>query len=288
MKATLLFLFVITLGYSQNPNATKVYDLASVLENNWITLKVTGNENSTHYTKPIRATFTNTSKNPLRFSIPNGQIFRAEDSTVQDIVIVKEELIALKVQETKELPLYGMCIESSNSGNNLETLFYVDGLAEEKLLKLTEEIQKRRSYNTLGQYAVWTLTDGNDLNSISGFDAEEALHLKTFVAGLMGVPVPEYDPTDYATNYENDGLIQRAAESRFKFTFSEDSAVTIAMFDEDNIVVRELYNNPNVTSGYHEMEFKFDVSVYQNKAYYIRMIVDGEIKINMKMEPRRS
>ena len=50
MKATLLFLFVITLGYSQNPNATKVYDLASVLENNWITLKVTGNENSTHYT----------------------------------------------------------------------------------------------------------------------------------------------------------------------------------------------------------------------------------------------
>lgn len=288
MKATLLFLFVITLGYSQNPNATKVYDLASVLENNWITLKVTGNENSTHYTKPIRAKFTNTSKKPLRFSIPNGQLFRAEDSTVQDIVIVKEELIALKVGETKELPLYGMCIELSNSGNNLETLFYADGMAEEKLLKLTEEIQKRRSYNTLGQYAVWTLTDDEDLTSISGFDESEALHLKTFVANLLGVPVPLHDPNDYTTNYHNDGLIKRAAKSKFKFTFSEDSAVSIAMFDENNMVVRELYNNPNVKAGYHELDFKFDVSVYQNKAYYVRMIVDGEIKINMKMEPRRS
>jgi hypothetical protein len=288
MRITFLFLFVITIGIAQNPNVAIVYDLASVLENKLITLQVTGNENSTHYTKPILAKITNTSQYPLRFFIANGQIFRAEDSTVQDIVIVKEELIALKANETKELPLYGMCIELSNSGNNSETLFYTDGIADEKLLKLTQEIEKSKNFNTLGQYAVWTLTDEYGLNSISGFDMEEASRLKTFVAGILDVPVPKYDPNDYTTNYYNDGLIKRAAKSRFKFTFSEDSAVTIAMFDENNIIVRELYNNSNVKAGYHELEFKFDVEVYQNQAYYIRMIVDGEIEIDMKMEPRRS
>lgn len=286
MRVTLLCFFIISLGIAQNPNVNTVYDLASAIENNWLHLEVTGYENSTHYTKPIIATITNTTKNPLNISIANGQIFRAEDSTVQDIVIVKEELIALKTKETKKVPLYGMCIELSNSGNNLETQFYLDGKAEEKLLKLTQEIEKRKDFNTLGQYAVWALTDDENITSISGFDESEALHLRTFVATLLGVPVPLQDPNDYETNYHNDGLIKRAAESKFKFTFSEDSAVSIAMFDENNMVVRELYHNPNVKAGYHELAFKFDVSVYQNKAYYVRMIVDEEIKINMKMEPR--
>ncbi len=286
MRATLVCFFIISLGIAQNPAVNNVYDLASAIENNWLHLEVTGYENSTHYTKPIIATLTNTTKNPLRISIGNGQIFRAEDTTVQDIVIVKEELIAIKANETKKVPLYGMCIESSNSGNNLETQFHLDGMAEEKLQKLTQEIEKRKDFTTLGQYAVWALTDDNDLNTISGFDEAEALHLRTFVANLLGVPVPLLDPYDYATNYHNDGLIKRAAESKFKFTFSEDSAVSIAMFDENNLVVRELYNNPNVKTGYHELAFKFDVSLYQNKAYFVRMIVDGEIKINMKMEPR--
>ena len=58
------------------------------------------------------------------------------------------------------------------------------------------------------------------------------------------------------------------------------------MFDEEDRIVRELFNDPNVSAGEHTMEFKFDAEVYTNKTYFIRMIVDDEIKINMKMEPR--
>ena len=149
------------------------------------------------------------------------------------------------------------------------------------------EIEKRKDFNTLGQYAVWTITDGDHLNNISGFDMDEALHLKTFVANLIGVPVPEYDPDNYLTNYEDNGLIERAVKSRFKFYFSEESAVTIAMFDENDIVVRELYNNPNQAAGTHYFEFEYDVEVYTDKAYYVRLIRDEEIKVSMKMEPRQ-
>jgi hypothetical protein len=214
-------------------------------------------------------------------------LFTTTSEEIQDVVITREELITLAPKKQRSLPLYAMCVQQSNSGANGFETYELGGMATGTLAKLTQEIEKRKDFNTLGQYAVWAITDGDDLNDISGFDLEEALYLKTYVAGLLGVPVPEYDPEDYLTNYQDTGLVQRAVKSRFKFYFSEESAVTIAMFDEDNIVVRELYSNPNEAAGTHYLEFEYDVEVYTDKAYYVRLIRDEEIEVSMKMEPRQ-
>lgn len=285
-----IFLFCSLLFSVSNPpliTDSTPLDLRSASEANKIEISVTGNRESTHYMMPIEISITNTTDHDLTIRIPNGQIFTTTSEEVQDVIITREEMIALAPKQQRTLPLYAMCVQQSNSGaNELET-YELGEMAGGNLAKLTSEIEKRKDFNTLGQYAVWTLTDGDDLNSISGFDMKEALYLKTFVADLMGVPVPEYDPNDYLTNYEDSGLIQRSVKSRFKFYFTEESAVTIAMFDEDNIVVRELYNNPNEAAGEHYLEFEYDVGVYTDKTYYVRLIRDEEIKVSMKMEPRR-
>ncbi|MEM7186903.1 MAG: hypothetical protein AAF466_09610 [Bacteroidota bacterium] len=262
-------------------------DLSKAQESDKIEIMIKGSEESTHYMKPVEITITNTSEADLEVVIPNGQIFHTTSEDVQDVVITREEMVALAPGEQRTLPLYAMCIQQKNSGSNDDEIYRLGPMAPKNLVALTREIEKRKDFNTLGQYAVWTLSDGEHLNSISGFDMEEALHLKTFVAGLMGVPVPEYDPNDYLTNYEDDGLIQRAVKSRFRYFFTEESAVTIAMFDEDNILVRELYNNPNEQAGEHYLEFEYDVEVYTDKTYFVRLIRDEEIKVSMKMEPRQ-
>ena len=282
----LLCSLLFSVSSTTSPEALTM-DLKAANEAGKIEFGVTGNSESTHYMMPIQIEITNTTDQDLNVKIPNGQIFHTTSEDVQDVIITREEMIALAPKQKRTVPLYAMCIQQHNSGANEFENYKLGDMASGNLAKLTKEIEKRKDFNTLGQYAVWTITDGDHLNTISGFDGEEALYLKTFVADLMGVPVPEYDPDDYLTNYEDTGLIQRAVKSRFKFRFSEESAVTIAMFDEDNIVVRELYNNPNEPAGEHYLEFEYDVEVYTDKAYYVRLIRDDEIKVSMKMEPRQ-
>ncbi len=286
-----IFVLLISLVFGTLPNTSPeaiiTYDLATAIEKNWVTSEVTGNEDSPHYLKPITISITNISNDPLSIRIPNGQLFTTTSEEIQDVVITREELLTLAPKKQLSLPLYAMCVQQRKSGANVFETYELGPMASGNLAELTQEIEKRNDFNTLGQYAVWSITDGDHLNSISGFDMDEALHLKTFVANLMGVPVPEYDPNDYRTNYEDPGLVQRAVKSRFKFYFSEESAVTIAMFDEDNIVVRELYNNPKEAAGTHYLEFEYDIEVYTNKAYYVRLIRDEEIEVSMKMEPRQ-
>jgi len=285
---TFALLITLIFSVSNTPSVTTIasYNFLDALEKNVITSEVKGNADSPHYIQPVVITLTNTSTETIKITIPNGQIFTSE--LVQDVIVTQEELLTLAPKETKNLPLYAMCMQQYESGaNDLET-YTPGGIATGHLAELAEEIENRKDFNTLGQYSIWAITDGGHLNNISGFDEDEALHLKTFTAGLLEVPVPEYDPDDYLTNYNDNGLITRSATGKFKFYFSSESAVTIAMFDENDIIVRELYNNPNTPKGKHDLEFKFDTEVYQNKVYYVRLIKDGEIKINMTMKPRGS
>jgi hypothetical protein len=64
--------------------------------------------------------------------------------------------------------------------------------------------------------------------------------------------------------------------------------VTIGMFNDQNIVVKELYNNPETPPGEHKLAYEFDTMVFPEDTYYVRLIIDGQIKINFKMKPRRS
>jgi hypothetical protein len=280
----LLITLIFSVSNTSSPTINSTYDFLDALEKNLINSEVIGNEDSPHYMQPVIITLSNTTNTSIKVTIPNGQTFTSD--SVQDLIITREELITLAPKESKTLPLYAMCTQQYESGTNALETYEPGSIATGHLADLAQEIEIRKDFNTLGQYSIWAITDSSDLNTISGFDEEEALYLKTFAANLLNVPVPEYDEDDYLTNYNDNGLITTSATGKFKFYFSSESAVTIAMFDENDIVVRELYNNPITPKGNHDLEFKFDIEVYRDKIYYVRLIKDGEIKINMTMKPR--
>lgn len=285
MKNTIiLVLAVLSIAATRKPSVEPTFDLNAALEKGYVDVAITGNPESSHYLKPVVIELRNLRSEPVSIRIPNGLQLHSPD--VQDVIVTKEEMIALAPNEKKRHEAYAMCTQQSLSASNSDSKFTVGEVATGDLASLTAEIERGQMYNTLGQYAIWTLTDEQHLNTISGFDMVAATELKTFVADLLEVPVPEYDPDDYLTNYHDDGLIQRAITSRFKFRSLSGARVTIAMFDDEDRIVRELYNDPSVTAGEHEFEFKFDAEVYTDKSYFIRMIVDDEIKINMEMKPR--
>jgi hypothetical protein len=73
-------------------------------------------------------------------------------------------------------------------------------------------------------------------------------------------------------------------KGNFEFDFPSASHVTIGMFNKDGIIVRELYNNPTHPKGAQKLHFEFDAGEYNDKFYYIKVIVDGEVFIAKKIE----
>ena len=287
-KVFLLIVLIIGLTSSKPQDNVTQYDLVSAIEKGLVNYEFTGNSLSPHYFKPINIQLKNLTEKEIHVRIPLGQTFVSKERDHQDIITTKEEMIVLAPNKATKNSIFGMCIQQSVAGPNDDAVYLLGDMASGNLLNLAGEIQKRTAFNTLGQYSVWALTDATDLNSISGFDLEEATYLKTYVANLLGVPVPEYNPEDLYETESEPIRVTRTVGGKFRYKFYKTSDVTIGMFNDQDIIVRELYANAETKPGEHFLEYEFITDNYPDDVYFIRLIINGEIKINMKMKPRRT
>ncbi len=269
----------------ENPTT---FDIATALSEDKIELTLLGNDESPHYYQPIVATIKNTTNQKLIIHIKNGQIFKSTDPEIQDIIVTQEEFITLDAHQSNTKPIFGMCVQQYNSAPYMEQTYSLGEVATGNLATLAGKIQEKQAFSIAAQNSVWAVTDGNDLTAIDGFIAEESDELRVYVADLLNVPDPVIIQGETVTVSRESKVIQRSVGGNFKYNFSKTSAVTIGMFNSQNIVVKELYNNPETPAGEHKLSYEFDTLVYPEDTYYIRLIIDGQIKINFKMNPRRS
>lgn len=86
------------------------------------------------------------------------------------------------------------------------------------------------------------------------------------------------------TNYDRPSLDTENLCGKFEYSLVRTSAITIGLFNAQNTIVRELLNTPAMPRGEHSLNFEFDMSAYTNQVYFVRLIIDGEIKLSYKIE----
>lgn len=279
----------------------KTINLQQAIQSEMVHYKARGNESSAHYHQPILLELENRTNTPLSIRIENGLKFHSNSDDIQDLILTQEELLVLESGETKVIPLNAMCIQKNFSAANAEETYKLGERATGNMLALCKEIEKKGYQDTLGQYAIWTLTDDMGLNSIIGYEGEKAFELKDFMASLLGIEVPEYAPEqmeDYQliehTEYrvpvpEESGPVvtTRTTTGYFEYKFSKERAITIAMFDAENRLIRELYNNPSESPESHRIEFDFKMEIDPTQKYYVRLLADNEIQMSLTMKARQ-
>lgn len=265
--------------------AVKTISLEEAITKKTVTMEAVGNPESTHYQQPIMLRLKNETDVSVSIDVANGLQFLADSEDVQDLIIVQEELITLHAGEEKSIPLNAMCIESSNSASNESTRYTLGPRAKGDLASLCKKIEKEDFHNSVGQHAVWALIDGTDLNDIIGFDEAKATELKTYVAELRGIPVPEYRP-DQLESYQRSTKVNRSTKGYFDYTFSKSRAITIALFDSENRLIREIYNNPQEAPEQHRVDFAFNMEMDRTQTYYVRLLADGKIEMTLTMKGR--
>lgn len=273
--ALLLLFFV----FNSIPIFAKTISFGEALVNKKITYTARGNSNSTHYLEPIILEITNNSNEIFNINIENGDEFFPTDTNIQNIVITEPNLIVLQPKEKQSVKLKGMCTERYNSGGNKETIYTFSPNKNEQLTKLANFISTKKYQTSAAQYAVWSLMNNYDLNSIYAADSIEENNLKKFMASLTGktyaIKTKDYKYNYYAPPREKVG-------GNFEFNFSKSKDVQVAMFNENGILVRELYNEKKVPAGNHKINFEYDSSVYTDAVYYFKLIAGNEILINQE------
>ncbi len=252
------------------------YTLYQALSSSLITADVEVNENSSHYHKPFKIKLKNISGRGLKIKLENGTKLEPEDSKFQNFIIVQEQLLSIAPNQTESKEVRAMCLESHDRAPLKSSNYHFSGKGNDKLKGLTQLIEQNGLYSYMGQNAVWAVADGKSARDISGYHYQDGLRLIKYVANLNGEELP---PAPAADDYERNfqaTVTKATVGGAFAFSASFPMAVEIALFNEDNTVVRELFNNKETPPGEHKVEYSFDHSVYTDDFYTVRMIADGE------------
>jgi len=287
MKKLSFLIIIVVLLFAFKPDDNFV-TIDKAVNAGLISCSVKVNPGSTHYIKPLAITVKNNKSTPIALKVPNGMQFFPLDSSYQNLITTQEELLTLNPEKSVTIPLYAMCTEHSDRAPAPDVHYNLGKQANDKVTKLTQYIEKQKLHDPLGQSAVWAMTSGTPLEDITGFDTTAARQLIKYVANALGKPIPPPPAPDdsrrnyYSTNYS------RTMSGYFNYNFPKTMAVTIALFNKDNIVVRELYRNTKETPGSHKLEYKFDATLYNDSFYYLRLIADGEIILSSTVKTKHN
>jgi hypothetical protein len=258
-----------------------VISIADAVKNPKIEVRWTHDPNSPHYKAPLVAEITNSGTTPVSVQVDPGWVVEPFDSTYQNLVITDNQIIVVAPGKSVKKHLNAMCTESGDAGGASDTKYAFKGNKKEKLATLAAFIAEKKYHNSEAQQAVWSLMNRSGLEEIYGADTVAALALQQLVAKLRGESIPTYykQGANYRNNYYYRGPLQIELGGFFEYQIAKSKSVEVAMFNERNILERELLKKHVSTPGKHRFDYVFDGSAFEGEKYYIRLIVDDKIAL---------
>lgn len=291
----IFFAFLISSFLPLSVFAQDVISFWQALQEKKISIVAKGNDNSTHYIKPIFLSIKNLTKKDLSLQIPAGTIFKSFPTDYQDLIVTKSETITLKGSSTLNKYLYGCCIEATEGAPNKEVGYEVEEAQAEtptrsQLQQLAIYIDQQKLYGKgSAQSALWIVSNQYSIDNL--YDNKS---LQDYVATLTGQTItndytPQYnyqvtDNTQVANNYT--APPQKEMKGSLNYQLIKTSEVRLGMFNAEDILVREIYIDKESKAGTHKMTFAFDANVYTDAVYYFKLIIDEEVIIKTSLRTR--
>ncbi|MBI5916012.1 MAG: hypothetical protein HY842_11580 [Bacteroidetes bacterium] len=275
MKTTIrLTTFLLAVFCQQNLPA-QVIDLADAIKKGY--LAVTASGAGGHSGECLKLNLQNKSKKKLDVRIPAGQVFEAGDSSLQNLMVAKEERLLVESGRSRVAKLFGFCVEAGDGSPGDGSLFRLGKMAEGNLLKMAKYLSDNNLHqNPSAQYAVWAVSDAERLEGIG--DAG----LAKFVADLLGKPVPEYH-VEYQAPPQDRLLPGQPANWRealamnglFYYDLASDQQVDFGLYNEAGELVHTLFKNRLQKRGSHKFRFEFEIRGLPKGKYFARLTGRG-------------
>lgn len=228
----------------------------------------------------------NLSPDTLIINVEAGRRLDSKDSTMQDILVIKDLVIMLVTKEEKTFDVTGYCCQAHNRSPATKSIFLVGNLAERKLFETARYISKAKLSTSSIQSAIWCMSDSNDLASVVDDGTEEVSKLKRILAKLNNIEVPWYSTFYKKIRNQLFSGIPSHVNGKIDYYINDLSSVQINIRDEKGTIVKSFAGGNSVTRGDHSFLMNWDVSTIPKGKYTIRIYQEGrllkELFINLK------
>lgn len=267
-KTIVLYLFFLCLLQSWAQNGESI-ELSQALNRKVVKMNLKGLGG--YHGDCLGISLKNVGTTNLTVKIPAGWTFVSDDSSVQDLIIVKEELITLKVGEAKNEKLSTMCTQSYNHAPSKDEKFSLGGWANDKLKQVAEYLSQTKYQSTTSQCAVWAVANGNPISEVYGQDTAEVKGLARLLSGILGVPVTSFNYTP-TPHYLTD--INSSFEWR---TDAPIKKASLKIYDTLGNVIRTCFQDKDFEAGFHQRKFGLFHTQHPSTNFIIRLESEGKI-----------
>lgn len=143
--------------------------------------------------KSLKLALRNNSCREMQVTIDPGLIFRPENQSYQDLVVMGNEAVALAPEGYSEVTLQTFCGKSyaMGPGTNLSYHYWKQG--DSDMIRTLNYARSNRVDPYLAQKAVWFFTNDHSISSIYSYDnTEMSENFARYVAGLRHIKLPDY------------------------------------------------------------------------------------------------
>lgn len=142
----------------------------------------------------LNYTVSNLLNDSLYVKIPAGWRFNSNDvkNDYQDILMTRQEVLAMKPKETKRFNIKGYCCEAGKAGPKAGVPYTAGKMADSSLVFLARYLQANPTDQNTQQYAVWAVSDLMPTANITHKNDSMAAVLRKFVALIKNEPLPWY------------------------------------------------------------------------------------------------
>jgi hypothetical protein len=268
---TALALLIALSGFSQSK--TEPYTLETLLDTGFVKTKISSLGG--HQEDCIEIRLTNISDNHFYLKLEPGRRLVSLDTSIQDIFIVKERIIACAPDEEIEFSGYGFCCQSSHSSPYKEAVFSSGYMEDEKWIKIAEVINAHDFPPFVIQSAVWILSDNHSFSSLHADDMESILPLRLALAEELEVEMPWYTLT-----YVQDTTVlftdrPKTVTGSFDFVLRNNSFVSVNVRKSSGELMTTLLRSTPKNPGTYTQRIQLNVRDWPKGRYEVQVIEDN-------------
>jgi hypothetical protein len=190
----------------------------------------------------INVCLKNLSNDSLIVILEAGRRLNSIDEKTQDILITRQEIIALKKVENKSVKVKGYCCQASNYAPFIGAQYDINKLADANLVMLARYLNENNFESQAEQYAVWALSDSKSSAQITSVNDSLITPLKKMVCALKGEVLPWYSIVSSTYVFRNAVIITTPLYLRgnLEYTIDADSYTTMHILNAKGIEVGKI------------------------------------------------
>lgn len=282
MKTVLFILVpVLLLGLTDRPvvDEVKYISIEKLIVKGYLKSNITGRGG--YQENCISFDLSNTTSDTLHVWIEPGRRLISGDSTLQDILLVKESKIELLPNESINLPGYGFCCEATMHSPGPKSVFSIGTMAPAPWVKLAEAINKNNFPPASIQQAVWVFSNNHPLSSVADDNTPATDLLRRTVASIKGIEMPWY-----SIRYEKDTAMLFSGRPEkvygtLEYYLKTNAIVTINVRNKNGTLVATLMKAMAHNPGKYLFDVDLPVKNWQKGEYEINIYEDYS-NLNLK------